>query len=405
MENQKLLELETDITENDQKNIFSDTDDGTLSEELKHKYENAIDDDLYIVTEKVINAEKSPSLENTYEVIDQESKTVHDVKEETEDTNISDEEKDNLFENDPVYYKKNEDLGTIPQIETPKVEELVSSEKSEPLITDTTKTVIIQDNEPVDTTLQSKVKISDIPEVIPKVSNEVSTKKDSDEGDVCDIKIGPDELFCRIGLDKWFNPEKLPPKVEALVYWRDPVSSGIVFGATLVVLLSFAYMSLISVVAYLAMFIQSGCILLRLYKTALQTVNKTNESHPFQEYLDLDIRLPQEKAEELSKLAVVHINAVLVELRRLLLAEDLVDSAKFFGILWVLTYVGALFNGLTLIIIGFIALFTLPKVYENNKTQIDQNIEVVRSKIAELTNKVRAAIPIGKKNPETKKKE
>jgi len=202
MENQKLLELETDITENDQKNIFSDTDDGTLSEELKHKYENAIDDDLYIVTEKVINAEKSPSLENTYEVIDQESKTVHDVKEETEDTNISDEEKDNLFENDPVYYKKNEDLGTIPQIETPKVEELVSSEKSEPLITDTTKTVIIQDNEPVDTTLQSKVKISDIPEVIPKVSNEVSTKKDSDEGDVCDIKIGPDELFCRIGLGK-----------------------------------------------------------------------------------------------------------------------------------------------------------------------------------------------------------
>jgi len=70
------------------------------------------------------------------------------------------------------------------------------------------------------------------------------------------------------------------------------------------------------------------------------------------EYLDLDIRLPQEKAEELCKLVVVHINAVLVELRRLLLAEDLVDSAKFFGILWVLTYVGALFNGLTLIIIG-----------------------------------------------------
>lgn len=37
--------------------------------------------------------------------------------------------------------------------------------------------------------------------------------------------------------------------------------------------------------------------------------------------------------------------------------------------------------------LGFVALFTLPKVYENNKTQIDQNIEIVRSKIAELTNK------------------
>ncbi|XP_022161134.1 reticulon-1-like [Myzus persicae] len=400
MENQKLLDLETNLTENDQKTIFSDPDDGALSEGLKHKYENAIDDDLIIVPEKVVNTEKTALLENTFEVIDQESKTIHDVQEEAEDSNISDEEKDNLFENDPVSLTKIEDPTTLPKIESPKVEDPVSSEKLESLITDTIKTVIIQENEPVNT-VQSKVKIPETPEVIPKVS----TKKDTDEGDACDIKIGPDELFCRIGLDKWFNPEKLPPKVEALVYWRDPISSGIVFGATLVVLLSFAYMSLISVVAYLAMFIQSGCILLRLYKTALQTVNKTNESHPFQEYLDLDIRLPQEKAEEVSKLAVVHVNAVLVELRRLLLAEDLVDSAKFFGILWVLTYVGALFNGLTLIIIGFVALFTLPKVYENNKTQIDQNIEVVRSKIAELTNKVRAAIPIGKKNPEAKKKE
>ncbi|KAL4084813.1 hypothetical protein QTP88_027709 [Uroleucon formosanum] len=404
MENQKLLDLEThsgtNLTENDQKTIFSDNDDGALSGGLKHKHENVIDDDLINVPEKVASAEKKTSLENTFEVIDQESKTIHDVQEEAEDNNVSDEEKDNLFENDPVSYTKIEDITNLPKIESPKTEEPVFSEKLESMTTDNTKTVIIQENEPVNT-VQSKVNISETPEVISKVS----TKKDNDEGDVCDIKIGPDELFCRIGLDKWFNPEKLPPKVEALVYWRDPVSSGIVFGATLVVLLSFAYMSLISVVAYLAMFIQSGCILLRLYKTALQTVNKTNESHPFQEYLDLDIRLPQEKAEELSKLAVVHVNAVLVELRRLLLAEDLVDSAKFFGILWVLTYVGALFNGLTLIIIGFVALFTLPKVYENNKTQIDQNIEVVRSKIAELTNKVRAAIPIGKKNPETKKKE
>jgi len=198
MENQKLLDIETVVTENDQKTIFSDTDDGAVSEELKHKYENAIDDDLSILTEKVINAEKSPPTENTYEVIDQESKTVHDVQEEAEeDTNKSDEEKDNLFEDDKVNYKKNEDFRTLPQVESPKVEELVSSEKPESMITDTIKTVIIQENEPVDT-VQSKVKVTDIPEVIPKVS----TKKDSDEGDVCDIKIGPDELFCRIGLGK-----------------------------------------------------------------------------------------------------------------------------------------------------------------------------------------------------------
>ena len=57
-----------------------------------------------------------------------------------------------------------------------------------------------------------------------------------------------------------------------------------------------------------------------------------------------------------------------------------------------------------LIIITWVALFTLPKVYEMNKTQIDKNLEIVRAKLAEITSKVKAAIPIGKK-PEVEKKE
>lgn len=198
MENQKILDLETDLTENDQKTIYSDTDDGVLSEGLKHKYENAIDDDLIDVPEKVVNTEKTASLENTFEVIDQESKAVHDVQEEAEDNNIFDEEKDNLLEIDhSVSHTKIEDLTNFPKLESPKAEEPAFSENLESMIADNTKTAIVQEIEPVNT-VQSNVKISETPEVIQKVS----TKKDTDEGDVCDIKIGPDELFCRIGLGK-----------------------------------------------------------------------------------------------------------------------------------------------------------------------------------------------------------
>lgn len=32
-------------------------------------------------------------------------------------------------------------------------------------------------------------------------------------------------------------------------------------------------------------------------------------------------------------------------------------------------------------------MFTLPKVYETNKTSIDQHLDVVRSKIMEITDK------------------
>lgn len=202
----------------------------------------------------------------------------------------------------------------------------------------------------------------------------------------------------------WFNPEKLNPKVESLIYWRNPKKSGPVFGGVLVVLLALTYFSLISVVAYLSLIGLSGTIAFRIYKNIVQAVQKTGDGHPFKDLLELDVSLPQDKVREISEVTVAHINAAVVELRRLFLVEDLVDSIKFGVLLWTFTYLGAWFNGMTLIIIAWVALFTLPKVYETNKTQIDANLDVVRTKIAEISSKVKAAVPIGKK-PEEKKEQ
>ncbi|XP_050424411.1 reticulon-1-B-like [Adelges cooleyi] len=399
MEDQKLLDLDTNILEPAPKLISSDPDDDLLSEDIKPNFQDD-NSDLILMPEKVVGVEKLSSLENML-VIEQEPKenidTEVDIKVDPKDDHNIMSETETLLSPKPYSYT----LDDIPSAEIPKMEEKdyvepVEITKEEPKIIDVPKTEFIPKKEievKMDTVLQD--------------DSTVVVKTDSaDKGDVCDIKIGPEELFSRIGLDKWFNPEKLPPQVEALVYWRNPVSSGAVFATILTVLLSFSYMSLFSVVAYIGLGVQIGSLLVRLYYTVMQTVNKASPvNNPLQFVSDLDVRLPEEKAEELSKLIIVHLNAVLVELRRLLIVEDLVDSAKLFGILWVMTYVGAWFNGLTLIIIGFLALFTLPKVYESNKTQIDQNIDLVRSKIADLTNKVRAAIPIGKKETEAKKKE
>ncbi|XP_048505948.1 reticulon-1 isoform X2 [Athalia rosae] len=203
-------------------------------------------------------------------------------------------------------------------------------------------------------------------------------------------EIAPKEIFREMGL------------VEALIYWRDPKKSGIVFGAILGVLLSLAYFSLISVLAYVSLITLTGTVAFRVYKTVLQAVQKTSDGHPFKDVLDIDLTVPAEKVHDVADVAVAHANAAIAELRRLFLVEDLVDSIKFGVLLWCLTYLGAWFNGMTLIIIGVVALFSLPKVYETNKTQIDQNVDLVRGKINELTAKVKAAIPLGKKAEPTK---
>jgi reticulon-1 len=63
------------------------------------------------------------------------------------------------------------------------------------------------------------------------------------------------------------------------------------------------------------------------------------------------LTLSPEKAQNIVGVAVTHINAYIAELRRLFLVEDLVDSLKFALLLWFLTYIGAIFNGMTVVIL------------------------------------------------------
>lgn len=67
--------------------------------------------------------------------------------------------------------------------------------------------------------------------------------------------------------------------------------------------------------------------------------------------MDIDLTLSPEKVQQIAGVAVTHINAYVAELRRLFLVEDLVDSLKFALLLWVLTYIGAIFNGMTVVIL------------------------------------------------------
>uniref|UniRef100_A0A034W604 Reticulon-like protein n=1 Tax=Bactrocera dorsalis TaxID=27457 RepID=A0A034W604_BACDO len=209
--------------------------------------------------------------------------------------------------------------------------------------------------------------------------------------------VSVEEIFYKYGLDAWFKPERLHPRVESLIYWRDVKKSGITFGAGLVTLLAISCFSVISVFAYLSLLTLAGTVAFRIYKSVLQAIQKTPEGHPFKEYLDIDLTLSQEKVQNIAGVAVAHVNGFVAELRRLFLVEDLVDSIKFGVILWVLTYIGGWFNGMTLVILAFVSLFTLPKVYENNKQSIDTYLDLVRSKLTEITDKIKAAIPIGKK--------
>jgi len=185
--------------------------------------------------------------------------------------------------------------------------------------------------------------------------------------------------------------------VSELVYWRDPKKSGVVFGSIFLILIGLTFLSFISVISYVSLVVLTGTFAFRVYKNVLQAIQKTNDGHPFKEYLDADLSLQSDKSEEVYKAVVNYTNVALIRLRHYFLVEDIMDTAKFAAALYALTYIGSWFNGLTLLILGFLALFGLPKVYETNKTIIDQYLDLAWAKISEVNAKVSEVIPWGKK--------
>ncbi|KAM9804086.1 uncharacterized protein ACB057_007552 [Neosynchiropus ocellatus] len=191
------------------------------------------------------------------------------------------------------------------------------------------------------------------------------------------------------------------PNVKAVVdllYWRDVRTSGWVFGALLLVLLSLTACSIVSVVSYVGLALLSVTICFRVYKGVLQAVHKSDEGHPFRQYIGQEVAVSEELVHRYSDVLLAHLNHAILELRRLFLVQDLVDSLKAALILWILTYVGSWFNGLTLGILaiifpGVMAAFSFPVIYEKHQVQIDHYVALVNNHFQDVVAKIQATVP------------
>ncbi|KAM9842064.1 reticulon-1a [Aulostomus maculatus] len=185
-----------------------------------------------------------------------------------------------------------------------------------------------------------------------------------------------------------------------LLYWRNVKQSGAMFSSVLLLLFSLTQFSVVSVGAYLALAALSATISFRIYKSVLQAVQKTDEGHPFKSYLEMEIALSQDQISKYADKILLYTNTCMRELRRLFLVQDLVDSLKFAVLMWLLTYVGALFNGLTLLILAVVSMFTMPVVYEKHQAQIDQYVGLIRTQVNSVVGKIQAKIPGAKRKEE-----
>jgi hypothetical protein len=178
-----------------------------------------------------------------------------------------------------------------------------------------------------------------------------------------------------------------------IIYWRDPKKSGIVLGAIFVILFLVAKFSFILIGTYSALLILICTLGFRIFKLAEAKFKKTEDKNPFQPMLEKELDVPQEKIHAQVDVLVENVRNIALQLRRLFFVESVVDSVKFFFLLYSLTYIGSWFSGFALIILFVIGVFTVPKVYEMNKEPIDNYLHLAKENVDKLHQTVGEKVP------------
>nr|XP_033487460.1 reticulon-2a isoform X2 [Epinephelus lanceolatus] len=179
--------------------------------------------------------------------------------------------------------------------------------------------------------------------------------------------------------DHWFSALNLSEDptvcthiaVMDLIYWKDTERTGMILTGLVVGLLSLFQLSIITVISTVSLAVMCFTISVRIYYQVLYILNWGDGEHPFKSYLGLDISFSGEEADGYMQKAIVMVLSALDSLKGLFFVRNLVESIKFLVLMYLVTYLGELCNGLTLLIISVIALFSLPLFYRQRQEQVD----------------------------------
>jgi len=211
-----------------------------------------------------------------------------------------------------------------------------------------------------------------------------------------------------------------PMSATALLHWQEPMLTAPIFGSVLVALVSLAYCSLLSVTSYTALLLLTAVAVAKVYAFVMVKAGKVEEGFdPLAKVAAVSLSVPEDLITAHAPCLTGAVNAALARAKalflltspvRLLTLTNLlmlaqVDTLKFGLCLYLLTFLGAWFNALTLVTLVWVAAFTLPKLYLNNQAAVDEVVAKVVGQVEEVKAKVVEALPAAMKPPMVKKEE
>lgn len=158
-------------------------------------------------------------------------------------------------------------------------------------------------------------------------------------------------------------------RIEDVLLWRDPKKSGIVLGGITAVYLlvhSISYNPVV-VLANLAQLAVIACFLWNLVAGFLK-----KPGVPVPDFVKKGVS--EAEAKDAAARYSVYVNKALATVERVISGKDVVLTLQIAGALFVVARVASIVSPLTLAYLGVVCLFTLPKLYEMKKDEIDTHI-------------------------------
>jgi len=190
-----------------------------------------------------------------------------------------------------------------------------------------------------------------------------------------------------------------------LVHWRDPICSASVCGGILFTCICLSIFSVISILSYTGLVILLLNVVGRTYTHFVGSTDSLPE--PLRKLLtsNVECSLSDDQVNEYSERAKNYLKTWSSHLIDLLTVKDYMQSLKFGAILYIMTYIGAWFNFLTLCILATIVVFAFPPIYELNKAHMDEFYALAKqhtcSYVKQLTDIVKNLPIFGKKEKST----
>jgi hypothetical protein len=187
--------------------------------------------------------------------------------------------------------------------------------------------------------------------------------------------------------------EMVPKQVNNLIYWQNPIQSGIVFGVLLSIIITFMLLSSLAAISFWLLTLLVVVGLYKLYNYVMATFAGRVQDDIVDSIFTSDVHVSERQAQALANYIRANGTTILRQARSLFLWNNLTNSIIFGLVLFVFFYVGLSMNALTFALVGLIFLFTVPKIYQVYQGPIDRVAKQILDQINQVLAKITTKLP------------